>query len=204
MSDQQTSNDDQQITGLDPTSSNDNITPNDPPVEDTGRLDDDDDYEVTIKSNDDVNFSVLKSVAFQSKLVEAALSNKDDGEDNEITVDVNGTILEKIINYLKFSKNNPLKEVEKPIKTNDLKELIGEEHAKFIDDLPTEEIFDIITKANYMDIQQLVDISCAKIATLIKDKSTEEIRTVLNIENDFTPEEEQTIKEENKWISENS
>ncbi len=53
--------------------------------------------------------------------------------------------------------------------------------------------------ANYLDIKSLLDLSCAKIATLIKGKTPEEIRKTFNIVNDFTPEEEAQIREENKW-----
>ena len=41
-----------------------------------------------------------------------------------------------------------------------------------------------------MDINSLLDLSCAKVATLIKGKTPEEIRKTFNIINDFTPEEE--------------
>jgi len=44
--------------------------------------------------------------------------------------------------------------------------------------------------ANYLDIKGLLDLSCAKIASLMKGKTAEEIRKVFNIPNDFTPEEE--------------
>ena len=50
-----------------------------------------------------------------------------------------------------------------------------------------------------MDIKDLLDLTCAKVASLIKGKTPEEIREMFGIENDFTPEEEQAIKEENKW-----
>ena len=53
-----------------------------------------------------------------------------------------------------------------------------------------ESIFDIIIAANYLDIKSLLDLSCAKIATLIRGKSPEEIRKTFNITKDFTPEEE--------------
>ncbi|KAG5391504.1 hypothetical protein IGI04_021467 [Brassica rapa subsp. trilocularis] len=39
-------------------------------------------------------------------------------------------------------------------------------------------------------------------ADMITGKTPEEIRTVLNIENDFTPEEEKEIRKENQWAFE--
>ena len=48
----------------------------------------------------------------------------------------------------------------------------------------------------------MLDLSCAKVASLIKNKSIQEIRKFFSIENDFTPEEEAQIMEENKWAEE--
>ena len=56
--------------------------------------------------------------------------------------------------------------------------------------------------ANYLDIKPLLELSCAKVASQIKNKSVVEIRKYFNIENDFTPEEEAQIQEENRWAEE--
>ena len=64
-------------------------------------------------------------------------------------------------------------------------------------------IFDLILGANYMDIKPLLELASSKVASIIKSKTTEEIRKTFNIINDFTPEEEQQIIKENKWYIEN-
>jgi len=53
--------------------------------------------------------------------------------------------------------------------------------------------------ANYMDIKALLDVGCKTVANMIKGKSPEEIRKTFNIQNDFTPEEEEQIRRENEW-----
>ncbi len=68
--------------------------------------------------------------------------------------------------------------------------MVSEFDAKFIDIDDLEGIFDIIMAANYLDIKSLLDLSCAKIATMIRGKTPDEIRKTFNIVNDFTPEEE--------------
>ncbi len=41
--------------------------------------------------------------------------------------------------------------------------------------------------ANFMDIKPLLDLSCAKVASMLKGKTPEQIRKQFNIANDFTP-----------------
>ena len=53
--------------------------------------------------------------------------------------------------------------------------------------------------ANYLDIKPLLDVGCKTVANMIKGKSPEEIRKTFNIQNDFTPEEEDQIRRENEW-----
>ena len=53
-----------------------------------------------------------------------------------------------------------------------------------------------------MDIKSLLELSCAKVASLIKGKTIQETRKFFNIENDFTPEEEAQIMDENRWAEE--
>ena len=78
-------------------------------------------------------------------------------------------------------------------------EHVDQKDAKFIEIENLEELFDIILAANYLDIKSLLDLSCAKVATLIKGfhlnniilgKTPEQIRQTFNIQNDLTPEEE--------------
>lgn len=69
-------------------------------------------------------------------------------------------------------------------------ELVDPWDAEFINIENLEELFDIILGGNYLDIKSLLDLACAKVATLIKGKTPEEIRKTFNIPNDFTPEEE--------------
>lgn len=77
-------------------------------------------------------------------------------------------------------------------------EIVQEWYANFVG-IDQETLFELILAANYMDIKPLLDLTCATVASLIKGKSPEEIRKQFNIVNDFTPEEEAQVREENKW-----
>lgn len=51
-----------------------------------------------------------------------------------------------------------------------------------------------------MNVKGLLDLTCQTVADMIKGKTTEEIREAFNIENDFTPEEEEEIRRKNMWL----
>lgn len=106
--------------------------------------------------------------------------------------------LKKIVEYLAYVKENPLNEIEKPLKSANLHEVVPAWFADFVE-VEQELLFDIILGANYLDIKSLLELACAKVASTLKGKTVEEIRKMYGIVNDFTPEEEAQIREENRW-----
>ncbi|KAM7258085.1 hypothetical protein ACFE04_013826 [Oxalis oulophora] len=56
-----------------------------------------------------------------------------------------------------------------------------------------------LSAANYLNIQSLIELTCSKVAEMMKGKTPEELRTLFNIENDYTPEEEAEVRRENQW-----
>ena len=115
---------------------------------------------------------------------------------------VNSATLSLVIDYCNHHKDKPPEEIEKPLKSKNLVEHgVSAWDAKFVD-IEQELLFELILAANYMDIKSLLDLTCAKVASMIKGKSPEEIRQTFNIVNDFTPEEESKVREENKWCEE--
>ncbi|GMT20339.1 hypothetical protein PFISCL1PPCAC_11636, partial [Pristionchus fissidentatus] len=60
--------------------------------------------------------------------------------------------------------------------------------------IDTPVLISLLKAANTMEIKSLIDMGCKAIADLIKGKSTDEMREIFNLENDFTPEEEESIR----------
>jgi hypothetical protein len=56
--------------------------------------------------------------------------------------------------------------------------------------LKIEDLFELVLSANYMDIKELLDLTCGKVACIIRDKSVDQLRKDFNIKNDFAPAEE--------------
>merc|ERR1711964_709720 len=93
---------------------------------------------------------------------------------------VSGPILNLIVDYLKHHDGKVPAEIKKPIKSVKMEKICEDPwDAEYINKQTKKDIFQIILGANYMDIKSLLHLGCAKIATLIKGKSPEEIKKVL-------------------------
>lgn len=141
--------------------------------------------EVTIVSSDDVSFKVDKNVAEKSETIRHLIEDTGISEPIKLP-SVDGKILQKILEYAKYHHEHPSEDED--VKKWD-QEFIPSHQ---------DELFSIILGANYLDMNSLLDLLCKHVASMIKGKSTEEIRTTFNIKNDFTPEEEQ-VRKENEW-----
>ena len=110
---------------------------------------------------------------------------------------------ELINEYLTHFNGEAPKEIEKPISSNEMKNLTDEWSSTFIDKISLEDLTNLTVAANYMGINSLLDLCCAKVATLCKDKNEDEIFKLFKITETFSEEEKNKIKNENKWIEEN-
>ncbi|TNV75339.1 hypothetical protein FGO68_gene11629 [Halteria grandinella] len=157
---------------------------------------------VKFLTNDGQTVRIRKPLA---EMMGAIVDMREAGTDftEEIALeDISKMTLDKVIEFLEYQEQgNPFPEIEKPLRSNDMRDVTTEWYATFVD-LDQESIFSIILAANFLNIPNLLHLSCAKVASIIKDRSIPEIRRFFNIENDFTPEEEAQIMEENRWAEE--
>jgi S-phase kinase-associated protein 1 len=75
-------------------------------------------------------------------------------------------------------------------------DVVPESYAKFVDELDQEVLFELVLAANYMDVKSLLDLACAKVASMIKGKTPEEIRTTFNL----TPKDEAHVREHTELL----
>ncbi|XP_059072041.1 SKP1-like protein 1B [Cryptomeria japonica] len=128
------------------------------------------DCKVKLKSSDDEMFEVDEAVAFESETIKNMIED---------------TGVESVVPLLNV--NSKISELD--VKTWD-KEFVKVDQAT---------LFDIIQAANYLNIENLLDLTCQTVADMIKGKTPEEIRMIFNIKNDYTPEEEEEVRRENQW-----
>lgn len=131
---------------------------------------------VKLQTSDDKIYEVGREIAQRSNTVKNLLDDFPDNEDVTIPIPmVTSYILEKVLTYFE----------QECLSTMDQSEL-----------------FEVILAANYLDIEDLLNDACQVVADMMKGLTTEQIRELFHIENDFTPEEEAEIKREHCWFEE--
>lgn len=157
------------------------------------------------KDKNNVAVKVTKEVACMSKLIEEMLVDEDDDDEEEDDDEqliplpnITNELLKEVVKYCEYHLDNPMKEIARPLNTNDLSSLVDKWDVQFMD-RPYQSIFDLMIAANYLLVTPLVTLCGIKLATFIRGNSEEEIRKAWDIP-ELTPEEEAKLKEEHKWI----
>ncbi|CAA7052747.1 unnamed protein product [Microthlaspi erraticum] len=148
---------------------------------------------IVLKSSDGEIFEVEEAVALQSQTITHMI--EDNCAENEIPLaNITGDILSKVIEYCKkhavVVPNSAGGSTEEKLKEWD---------TIFMNDIDQSTLIYLILAANFLNIKNLLALTCQTVADMIKGKTPEEIRRFFNIENDFTPEEEAKIRQENAW-----
>lgn len=134
-------------------------------------------------SNDGIVVEAQYEEARVSDLIDRMLdSGDDDNDENDDIIEipllnVSGESLKVIVDFLKYYHKEKMGVIPRPIPSVSVGDFVNNEwYVNFIDKMSSKEIFEIILAANYMAIQPIIDLGCAKIATLIKGKTPEEVK----------------------------
>jgi len=158
---------------------------------------------VLLVSQEGEHFKVPVDIATMSELVKTMFDTEQpEDEVQEIPLpNIKSSILVKVIEFLTHYKEELMTDIEKPLKSSNMNEVVQEWYSDFVN-VEQETLFELILAANFMDVKPLLELTCATVASMIKGKTPEEIRQHFKIVNDFTEAEEAQIREENKWCEE--
>ena len=125
--------------------------------------------------------------------------NKGSSESSCLLKNILKPQMERVLEFMELHHHTPMPTIPKPLPgQSTLVVLVGNAFSNLVE-IPHAELFSLINAAAYLEIQPLLDLACAKMATLIIDKTPEQIRETFGIVNDFTPEEEERARQENLW-----
>jgi S-phase kinase-associated protein 1 len=106
---------------------------------------------VKLISSEGSELEVDLDTAQMSVLIKSMID--DSGPEEDIPLpNVKKNILEKVIEFCQHLKDQPLQEIEKPLKTNNLRDIVAPWYADFVD-VEQEMLFEIVLAANYLDIK---------------------------------------------------
>ena len=144
--------------------------------------------------------------------------NNDNSTDNHIQdanndtpmqlINVKSECLQHIINYMNHYAQDPMNEIPIPLNEEHEHEQGGASfhnvvpqkwYRDFVNDQESTMLFQLVTAADYMDIQPLLSLTCLKVSSNLMGKSSEQIREILNISK-LTPKEEAEAREEHSWM----
>ncbi|KYG40474.1 hypothetical protein M433DRAFT_138700 [Acidomyces richmondensis BFW] len=150
----------------------------------------DEEQPVTLVSSDGAEIYTTRKIAERSTLIKNMIEDLGAPEEPIPIMNVSETMLRKVLEWCKHHKDDPAVTVDEDAESRKKTTDIDDWDRNFMQ---------IILAANYMDIKALLDVGCKTVANMIKGKCPEEIRKTFNIQNDFTPEEEEQIRRENEW-----
>jgi S-phase kinase-associated protein 1 len=152
-----------------------------------------------VSGMDQTLYEIESDIAVNSGLLKSLIEEYP--EANEFLVpEIKGEILFIVLCYLenlyKVEKSyNESKlqisqniQLPKPLSSYDLKNLISDYDYNLLENYNQDiyRLFELMTAANYLDVKNLVELCCAKVACLVKDYEKEEFLEVFQIEQDMT------------------
>jgi len=150
---------------------------------------------------------VEKKYIMECALISDILEDADSEEDEIPMIPLSNIeyeTMEKIHLFLKGSIERS--EIRKPVPLNQtLKDLVNPYEFSFLDqynEVNVDDLTRILNACNFLNLKYLLDLCCIRISLMIRGKSSQEIRDLFGLEDDFTEEEREKIRSENKIYEE--
>jgi len=143
-------------------------------------LDDSKEDMITLLSQEKTEFKVPRKAALQSQMIKTALEDDKDAKEVNL-VHISAPIVKKVVEYMVYHMDREPRKIESPLKSTNIKELVDRFYDAFVDDIDQDTLFKLLLAANYMDVKSLLGLICAKVATMMKGKTADQIRKTCNI-----------------------
>ena len=144
---------------------------------------------VKIITKDDVEFDVPNEIVTLGVsdsddsdklmgLLSTFIDDDDDDNDDSTPVEADSVMIKHVIDYGKLYAKQRMTIPEKPLLSYDMKDNVQECYSDFINKFTTLEVLQLIMTANYLEVKPLLNLAGSKIGSLIKGKTSKEIKDV--------------------------
>ena len=123
---------------------------------------------VKVTTSDGESIEVNKSILDKSILLHGII---DENPDDEIPLpSITGAVFKECIKYCEYIKDHDPPQIEKPIRSTDMKEIVEDEwYVNFVAAMDKDLTIEVLLASKYLDIPGLLNLTCAKLATQMKD-----------------------------------
>ena len=152
---------------------------------------------INLESNDKTVFSVdvevaKKSITLRDLMMNYGIEERGDEDGDPIPLlEVDAANLEKLLHWAEEHKDDP------PAPTDDETKYRTDNICDFDKEffnMDQAALLQLIHAANFMNMPDFLLVACRTVANLIKERDVKEIREYFDIENDFSAEEEERVK----------
>ena len=145
-----------------------------------------------------VKMEMTESAARMCGTISNMLDDVDDPETSIPMTNIEPGIFQKVKDYCEYYKDKKLPSTEEEILEFRIKSLEGWDK-EFVN-VPLSVLFEMITAANFLDIQHMLNITCKSVAEMIKGKTPDDIKKIFGVEGDFSDEERKQVLADNPWL----
>jgi hypothetical protein len=137
-----------------------------------------------LSANDGINITVPLDIARVSITISNMLEDLgemgQEGEDNIIPIpNINGAVLNKIYTFCEYIHNNPmeLQNLQTWLDDKTFTVPLSKWFNEYLN-VDQQTMFEVILGANFLDIQSLLNMQCKHVATIIRNKTPDELRVL--------------------------
>ena len=143
---------------------------------------------IILKGPEGHPIEVDAKAAQKSNLLKKELELSNNKENLTIDLkDIKYDILKKVVEYLEYYKNKVPKEVPKPTPSESLNSFLNDWDFNFINNLCLDETFELMNAASELKIKSLLDLASTKVASILKNRGIEDIRSMFKSGCDLSP-----------------
>ena len=151
-----------------------------------------------LKSEDNQIFEIEVESLKLSNFLNNLIIDFPDEEDEILISQVDGKNLKLIIDFLNHYQNQKVEKIPKPLPSGDLKLYLDEWDYNYINPLSLEECIDLLNAAQTLDIEEIINLASAKIASEMLIGTVNEVLEKFRIKEDKKEEVKEDKKEEEK------
>jgi S-phase kinase-associated protein 1 len=154
------------------------------------------------------NFKLARKAIPLLGLIKNMTTDATEGEATKLPVEVEAGVIDNIIAYAEYHADAKAEPIPQPL-TAKLETYLQEWDKQYMnermilngDEKQHKGMLEIMSAAHYFDCDDLLNFCCAATASLIQDKSPEQIRALFGLPDDFTPEQRARNAEELKALA---